>query len=708
MLSLCHRFNHRNLRRHRFWMLLISASVCQSVVGDDVLLLTPPAQSSTTLQIRTATRSWDDSKPEPFQPALRFRPASTKLPAKTAENKSSDETPLVSEDSWVARDAVNVQQPLRDPANPTPNVPKTQAAVIADPDPVSPAPPTRLRPDTSQLPPHPTAVAPRMPSATLTKPIAKPTAKTPTDGFAPQHDELASESTDSTGTLQLVQPADLAPLRSIESATSMSAGDLDPGDVDEPLTAVETMLEPALNSPAQRERNESDHATSADSVTNRPAARGGIEFRRLQIERDGTPTQDPSPLPSTLSQRETASASKRTENDEGNNEPLVRDETIEPVEVAPNFDAAETARLRQAPSANTQTPPKRMQQVDLDYTGRPSPALQVSTSVRRLQPAMRSCLTYYHGNPEDASARSNWGMMHQMMVYGVDTNITTGRNHYNAIAWIAGNNACRGQRILARGPRGIEAKSGVGLQGHQGQLLAVLSLCDVPAKYPLYVGRERFMVEDLVREEMATCKSGEELTFTLIGLSHYLSTDEQWRSADGQSWDFERLIREELSQPVVGAACGGTHRLMGFAHALRHRRAEGGEIAGQWLRAEKFLEEFVTYTYQLQNRDGSMSTSWFEKPEDNGDMDRKVQTTGHMVEWLLTFTPDEDLQNPRLVAAIRFLLGAMNSQRDHDWQIGPKGHALRSLAMYYDRVYRSGPAWANAPAMARSTNQPRR
>ena len=35
----------------------------------------------------------------------------------------------------------------------------------------------------------------------------------------------------------------------------------------------------------------------------------------------------------------------------------------------------------------------------------------------------------------------------------------------------------------------------------------------------------------------------------------------------------------------------------------------------------------------------------------------------------------------------------MYNERDHEWKIGPKGHALRSLAMYYERVYQSGPAW---------------
>ena len=88
-----------------------------------------------------------------------------------------------------------------------------------------------------------------------------------------------------------------------------------------------------------------------------------------------------------------------------------------------------------------------------------------------------------------------------------------------------------------------------------------------------------------------------------------------------------------------------------------------------------------------------MSTDWFEGREDNGSMDRKVQTTGHMVEWLLTVLPDTELQDPRLVNAVRYLTNAMNQNRQQKWKIGPKGHALRALAMFYDRVYQEGPAW---------------
>ena len=166
----------------------------------------------------------------------------------------------------------------------------------------------------------------------------------------------------------------------------------------------------------------------------------------------------------------------------------------------------------------------------------------------------------------------------------------------------------------------------------------------------------------MVESEMLACRSGEELTFSLIGLSHYLDTDTIWLNADGETWSFERLIKEELSQPIVGAACGGTHRLMGFAHALRKRRAAGKPITGQWKRAEIFMKDFEKYAYRLQNRDGSMSTDWFEGREDNGDMDRKIQTTGHMVEWLLTITPDAKLQEPRLVNAVRFLANTIYTE----------------------------------------------
>ncbi|MGB7347535.1 MAG: hypothetical protein WBD20_25155 [Pirellulaceae bacterium] len=350
-----------------------------------------------------------------------------------------------------------------------------------------------------------------------------------------------------------------------------------------------------------------------------------------------------------------------------------------------------TSRSRQARVGDIDETPT--QSITLDYVGMPSQPIDVSPYVQRMKPAMSRVLQYFYDRPEVAAGRSNWGMMHAIMVYGVDTRCAVGNRSFSTIAWIAGNNICRGQKLLTQERGRIKVKSGVGLQGHQAQMLAVFSLCDVPANYPVYADNVRFSMQDVIEEEKLACKSGEELTFTLIGLSHYMDTDAQWIAADGQRWDFERLIREELTQPIVGAACGGTHRLMGYAHALRNRRAEGKPMTGQWARAEQYVQDFVNYTYQLQNRDGSMSTNWYEGRGDSGDVDRKIQTTGHMVEFLLTTTPDSQLQDPRLVRAIAFLANSLNRDLSHDWKIGPKGHALRSLAMYHDRVFKSGSAY---------------
>ncbi|WDQ15611.1 GTPase-activating protein [Rhodopirellula sp. P2] len=357
---------------------------------------------------------------------------------------------------------------------------------------------------------------------------------------------------------------------------------------------------------------------------------------------------------------------------------------------------------------------QRLSLAQLDATGRPKThsgkgaAANLSTGVMRMQQPIVQCLQHYYGRREQADGRSNWGMMHAVMVFGPDTRLIARGRDYSTIAWMAGNNVCRGQRLMEIEGGKIKAREGVGLQGHQAQWLAVLAMVGVPSDYPLYVDGQKFSVADLVKSEAAACEEGQELTFSLIGLSHYLDTETTWVGADGERWDFSRLIAAELDQPVVGSACGGTHRLMGFAHALRKRRLEGQPIDGQWARAEQFLDDFVDYTLRLQNRDGSMSTDWFESRQDNGDLDRKVQTTGHMVEFLLTHLPDEKLLEPEVLRSVTFLLNSMLKGRNNDWSIGPKGHALRSLALFHQRVYGEPAPLANPRSVARQRQPNRR
>ena len=159
------------------------------------------------------------------------------------------------------------------------------------------------------------------------------------------------------------------------------------------------------------------------------------------------------------------------------------------------------------------------------------------------------------------------------------------------------------------------------------------------------VNGQEFSIADLVKREQRTCRSGTELSFKLVGLSHYLDSEATWQNQLGESWSLERMIQEELAQPVNNSvACGGTHRLMGLGYAVRKRERRGEPLTGQWARAKQTVDHYAAYALRVQNADGSFSTNWFEGPGNSADIERKLNTTGHTLEWLLLSLPDEQVQ----------------------------------------------------------------
>jgi len=201
---------------------------------------------------------------------------------------------------------------------------------------------------------------------------------------------------------------------------------------------------------------------------------------------------------------------------------------------------------------------------------------------------------------------------------------------------------------------------------------------------------------------MATCRPDMELTFKLIGLSHYLPSDATWKDDTGGTWTIPRLMQIELAAPLNGVACGGTHRLMGISYSLRRRELRAEPIEGTWGEARQRVNQYIDRSYALQNPDGSFSSQWYQRKADWGDIDRKLQTTGHMLEWLVFSLPEEQLADPRAVRSVAYLTELMINNRFYDWENGPRGHALRALMTYADRrfglqVQDTVPSMANQP-----------
>lgn len=326
------------------------------------------------------------------------------------------------------------------------------------------------------------------------------------------------------------------------------------------------------------------------------------------------------------------------------------------------------------------------------------PALPVVTAEQldQLRANIRRTLDTYYPKTINVADRSPWSVMHTLIAYGVDTEVYANSKKVNAIGWLCWNQPCYGQRIFYTRNGKLRTRQGVGVEGHEGQFLSMLAQSRVKSNYPMKVGGQDFTVMDLVRHEQSSCRVGTELTFKLIGLAHYLPSDATWENDLGESWSVQRLIQEELKQSVIGAACGGTHRLMGLSYAVGKRQQRGEPMNGQWSRAHQYIQDFHDYTFRLQNKNGSFSANWFEGRGDWGDEDRRMDTTGHTLEWMAYSVSQEQLRDPRVVQAAAYLSSLMYEHRSHEWEIGPRGHALHALAIYNQRMFGARPGYQPA------------
>ena len=326
-------------------------------------------------------------------------------------------------------------------------------------------------------------------------------------------------------------------------------------------------------------------------------------------------------------------------------------------------------------------------------TAKPSGAAAPATPrFTKLRTRIAQTLATYQKRPLNTAQHTPWEVMHGFIAFGIPTKLRVGGpggDPVNAIGWVNTGGRCGGQVMLAAAGDRLTALRGIGVQGHSAQYLAVLAQSRVAMNSPITIQSKTFTVADLVAEEKLACKSGTELTFALISLAHYLPTDSQWTARDGKPWSLEKLVAEEIEQPIRGAPCGGTHRLFGLAYGCQRRLRATGQLDGVYLRADKFVRDYQQFTLtKLQNRDGSFSTEWFKYLADrDDDMDRKIQTTGHILEWLVASLDQDDLFQPRVTAAVEFLNAALAREPSREWKIGPLGHALHALTIYQERAW---------------------
>jgi hypothetical protein len=377
-----------------------------------------------------------------------------------------------------------------------------------------------------------------------------------------------------------------------------------------------------------------------------------------------------------------------------------------PVEQPAARVAIEADRLR-LPSADAVEPTDEtaqpMSEPATDATGplvgpqtsEGGPAVSQSTSefsseLLELRTKIRSVLAHYQTRQLNTRDHSAWDVMHAIVAYNVRTDIRRDGPSgppVNAVGWLLWGGRCRGQQMVTLSRGRPYVTEGVGVQGHPAQLLAILAQSRVSVDTPMRIDGKDFVLQDLIDEEKLNCRADSELTFKLISFAHYLKSDATWRSRDGQSWSIPRIINAEIKAPIRGAPCGGTHRLFGITYSYQTREKEGRPVDGEFLRAKQYIESYQKYTWSLANEDGSFSTEWFARRGNRPDIDRKIQTSGHILEWLAFSLSDEQLREPRTIKSVKFIVDSLAREPNRSWSIGPMGHALHALQIYDERVF---------------------
>lgn len=290
------------------------------------------------------------------------------------------------------------------------------------------------------------------------------------------------------------------------------------------------------------------------------------------------------------------------------------------------------------------------------------------------------------------TTNSFWTIFHGILGVGCDAELLDGitRKRVNAIDYFANGGEIRGLHFIPT-LHGLDVQTGpvfVG-QGHQDQFIAEMAQWGMPIDRRFLVLGKEYTFRDFVRHaQMRTSvKSNQELSWAILIIAQYLGTDIKWTNGVGERLHFDDVVRYELDQPIEDAACGGTHRLFGLCWAWHYHLKRGGKTEGVWKDVSAKMETYKLRARKNQNSDGSLSTRYLAGPGKSPDVQLRIGTTGHVLEWLALTLSDEELKQPWVQEAAAALALMILDSSGRPIESGALYHATHGLHLYHTRVF---------------------
>lgn len=337
---------------------------------------------------------------------------------------------------------------------------------------------------------------------------------------------------------------------------------------------------------------------------------------------------------------------------------------------------------------------------------------------RRIDAALTSARD---GRRLDAAVNGAWQAVHGILAFGPEFRLSVDGRASSALDHLLGGGRINGW-VLRPGSHGVlavvEEGSTMG-QGHPDQWLGYLSQCGIaegdtglvgglPLDTRIVAGGREFTLADLFAQARHDIRPGQECSWTLMALAAWLPPDAAWVAGDGRRWTTEDVVRMEAEADVIGAACGGSHRLYGLAAAVAAYRADhpaGPPPGSGWAAAEARLADCIDRARRFQQPDGSFSVHFFERPAASPDAVATLGATGHVLEVLAVALDDEALAEPWVSRAAARLVTLLERTADVDVECGALYHAAHGLAIYRRRTCRVPPSAGQVTASPRRSDR---
>lgn len=286
-----------------------------------------------------------------------------------------------------------------------------------------------------------------------------------------------------------------------------------------------------------------------------------------------------------------------------------------------------------------------------------------------------------------------WQIMHALLGMRDDFQVKHEGQMVNGLEWVSSGPKFEGEdwfQTSEWGGRAHPYSKPYAFEGHANQSLAILSMLGLPLTHELQAGDKTITIGDMIAHAKKEINDKEEVAWSLWSMSRYLGTNETWRNKDGEVWNLERMVelqlKKLLSKPMMKSPCGGTHAMFALAHARNMRLQSGRRLRGTWLRADMQIKKCIELARVQQNENGYFSSKFFDGRAYEKDFDKRIASSGHVLEFLMISLSKEELSAPWVRRGIEATARDIINNRQEYVKCAPLYHAINGLTIYLDRT----------------------